>query len=132
MHVEDDAVATRRDRRYVGTSHLFNMASNHEFVSGLDVRLRGDTVEAAISSAIEPNRKAVLSVEGLSGRGIRDLLSLMEREAYRARRQAGEFAIPKPKPKRSKPEPAICPGCGGRGGNEDEDGNWVTCEACGG
>lgn len=125
-------MAKDRDRRYIGTSHLFNVSTNHEFVNGLDIRDDGDDVSVAINSAIEPERRRVFNRQGRAAAGIRDLIREMEQESLRARRQAGEFAIPKKRREPPTEQPAVCPACGGRRGNEDEDGNWVECEACGG
>lgn len=117
-------------RRYIGTSHLFNIRADREFVNGLDIRISEHGVETAISTPIEPGRRRVVKVGPKEGRVIRELLVAMEQEVLRARRQAGEFAIPKPKGKRRTEPALVCDVCSGLGGNEDEDGNWVSCPDC--
>lgn len=117
-------------RRYIGTSHLFNIRADREFVNGLDIRISEHGVETAISTPFEPGRRRVVKVGPKEGKVIRELLVAMEQEVLRARRQAGEFAIPKPKGKRRTALASACDVCGGRGGNEDADGNWIECQRC--
>lgn len=117
-------------RRYVGTSHMFNVGRNHEFHNGFDIRINGDHVEAAISSGLEPHRKMIVSAHGPHGISVRDLLAMMEREDLRSRKLAGEFAFPKKRRKRNLAVEAKCIECGGYGGNEDGDGNWKECQLC--
>jgi hypothetical protein len=117
-------------RRYLGTSHLFNVKHNNDFKNGLDIHVDDDGVQAAISSLLEPNRKVVVSASGKDSRIIRELLLTLEREGMRSRKMAGEFAVPKKKRSRQLQQPAVCSECGGYGGNSDEEGNWKDCRLC--
>jgi hypothetical protein len=117
-------------RRYLGTSHLFNVKHNKDFKNGLDIQVDDEGVKAAISSLLEPNRKVVVSATGKDSRIIRELLLTMEREGMRTRKMAGEFAVPKKKRKRQTAPAPVCSECGGYGGNSDEDGNWKDCRLC--
>lgn len=119
-------------RRYIGTSHLFNVGRNHEFRNGLDIRLDDDQSSVEINSAIEPERRISVVTSPEEARFVRKWITTMEREDMRAKRQAGQFAFFKKK-KRRKPHLApVCQLCGGYGGNEDDDGNWVECRTCSG
>lgn len=119
-----------KQRRYLGTSHLFNVDSNHEFRNGFDIKVDSESVSVEMNSPVEPERKVQLIGCQEDARAYRRVLLKMERESLRARRQAGEFAFFKPK---STPKPTsrpLCDQCGGLGGNQDEEGNWIECEAC--
>jgi hypothetical protein len=118
------------ERRYLGTSRIFNVGQNHEFGNGFDIRVSDDVVEASISSDLEPERRVVISAQGADSRIVRKILATMEREGMRRRRMSGEFAVPKSRSRRKQPQPAVCPHCGGHGGNTDEDGNWKECPVC--
>lgn len=115
-------------RRYFGTTRFFNVRTRYEFTSGLDFHFNGDELEGSISSAIDPNRKVSVFATRTEARAFRRLIRKMEREDYRARRMAGEFAIPKPTPKKS--EAAPCSMCSGVRGNYDDEGNWLACPRC--
>lgn len=119
-----------KKRRYLGTSHLFNVQSNNDFKNGLDIQLDEESVSVEISSLIEPDRRVQLAGTAGEAKAYRRLLLTLERESMRARRQAGEFSFSKPR-KRRKPTPRpVCEMCGGLKGNEDEEGNWLPCPAC--
>lgn len=117
-------------KRYLGTSHMFNVSQNNDFRNGFDIRVDGEGVEASISSLLEPGRKVMVSAQGKDSRIIRELLQTMEREGLRSRKLAGEFAIPKTKRRRRQSSPSVCSECGGYGGNADTEGNWQDCPQC--
>lgn len=119
-----------KQRRYLGTSHLFNVDSNHEFRNGFEIKVDAESVSVEMNSPIEPERKVQLIGCQEDARAYRRLLLKMERESLRARRQAGEFAFFKPKKSKELKANTVCSQCGGRGGNEDADGNWVSCPSC--
>lgn len=119
----------RRGGRYIGTAHLFNIDTNHEFTNILDFQDDGDDVDIGISAAIDPQHKRTLNRRDAAADGIRNLVNEMEQEFLQARRRTGMAA---PKRRRENTTPAVCPACGGRGGNEDKDGNWVECKRCAG
>jgi hypothetical protein len=119
-----------KKRRYLGTSHLFNVGSNQDFRNGLDIQFDDDSVSVEINSLIEPDRKVQVVGSAADARVYRQLLLKMERESLRARRQAGEFSFFKPKRRKARLPVPVCDSCGGRGGNEDDDGNWVECKTC--
>lgn len=119
-----------KKRRYLGTSHLFNVQSNSDFKNGLDIRIDEESVSVEISSLIEPDRRVQLAGTADEAKAYRRLLVAMERESLRARRQAGEFAFFKNRTRRKPAKPAVCELCGGYGGNTDEDGNWHDCPRC--
>lgn len=116
--------------RYVGTSRMFSINSNSEFSNSLDIDLSDENVDIKVRSLIEPERAVSVSGDRATARALRNLLLTMERETLRARRQAGEFAIPKPKARRKPRAIQVCMTCNGYGGNADDENNWKECPDC--
>ena len=119
-----------KKRRYLGTSHLFNVQSKNDFKNGLDIQVDEESVSVEINSLVEPGRKVQVVGSAHDARAVRRIVLAMERESLRARRQAGEFAFFKKRSRRKTAPSAVCELCGGYGGNTDDEGNWLPCPSC--